>query len=288
MSTPLVSIIVPCYNQAKYLSETLDSVLSQTYKEWECVIVNDGSSDNTKEIAQQYCRQDIRFKYIEQENQGLANTRNNGIKASKGTYILPLDADDKIGPTYLELAIKRFSEYPNTTLVYCKAELFGIINQPWNLPNYNYSDFIWENCIFCSAIFKRSDYDKTSGYNPNMKYGFEDWDFWLSLLDENSVVFQLNKSLFYYRIKNQSMTNTTHEHIEETYMTIYSNHVNIYTPYCNQILILKNNSIIQNDRNKDMIESAKRDIQNKIEFKIGAIIIKPLNLIRSIFKHVKR
>lgn len=287
MTTPLVSIIVPCYNQAKFLPETLDSVLAQTYKNWECIIVNDGSVDNTEQIAIHYCNKDIRFKYIKQENQGLAQTRNNGIKASNGYYILPLDADDKIGETYLEIAVHRFTDYPETTLVYCNAELFGTINQPWDLPDYNYSDFIWRNSIFCTAMYKKTDYDKTKGYNPNMKYGFEDWDFWLSLLNEESVVYRINKTLFFYRQKNNSMTTTTLNNIEEIYMTIFDNHNNIYQKYCSHLISYKNNAILQNIKLSKYLESIKQEIYNTLEYRIGAFLLKPLRNMQNRFTQNK-
>ena len=91
---PKVSVIVPCYNQGEYLADALESVLYQTFTDWECIIVNDGSSDNTEEVANKFCELDKRFKYISQTNQGVSAARNNGIKASSGTYILPLDGDD--------------------------------------------------------------------------------------------------------------------------------------------------------------------------------------------------
>ena len=91
-----ISVIVPCYQQGEYLSETLNSVLNQTYPYWECIIVNDGSTDNTKEVAALFCQKDNRFHYIEKENQGPSIARNTGINASQGEFILPLDADDII------------------------------------------------------------------------------------------------------------------------------------------------------------------------------------------------
>lgn len=275
MNSPLVSIIVPCYNQAEYLSDALDSVLSQTYVNWECVIVNDGSSDNSEQTALYYCSKDKRFKYIKQNNQGLAQTRNNGIKESKGTFILPLDADDKIGESYIEIAVTRFIEHPETTLVYCKAELFGTINQPWELPEYNYYSMIWGNSIFCTAMYKRCDYDKTIGYNPNMKYGYEDWDFWLSLLNENSIVYQINKVLFFYRKKNTSMATTiTSSKKEESYKTLIKNHEKIYLQNLYKIIEYKDNY-------EKMIKEAQLSsiIMSSDEYKIGSMITKR-------FKHI--
>ncbi|RYX81126.1 glycosyltransferase family 2 protein, partial [bacterium] len=90
----LVTIITPCYNYGKFLAEALDSLLLQTYSNWECIIVNDGSIDNTDEVALQYTAKDQRFKYINQKNGGLPNARNSALKIAQGKYIQLLDADD--------------------------------------------------------------------------------------------------------------------------------------------------------------------------------------------------
>ena len=89
-----VSVIIPCYNHAKYLSCALDSVLGQSYSDWECVVVNDGSSDHTEEVCREYQKKDKRIKYHYQQNKGLAGARNTGIRQAVGEYILTLDADD--------------------------------------------------------------------------------------------------------------------------------------------------------------------------------------------------
>lgn len=94
-SKPIVSIIVPCYNQGHLLCDALDSVLMQTYIDWECIIVNDGSTDNTESVALAYCEKDARFMYFYQDNQGVIASRNNAIRKSNGRYILPLDGETK-------------------------------------------------------------------------------------------------------------------------------------------------------------------------------------------------
>ena len=121
-----VSIIVPCYNQAQYLDECLQSVLEQTYPHWECIIINDGSPDNTEKVAQEWVVKDTRFKYIYKENGGLSSARNAGIEIADGEFILPLDADDKISAHYLKLAVKEFEKDTYLKVVYCKAEKFEI------------------------------------------------------------------------------------------------------------------------------------------------------------------
>src|SRR5690606_40203485 len=98
---PLVSIIVPCYNYGHYLLETLNSVKSQIFKDWECIIIDDGSTDPTAEVAREATRIDRRFRYYYQENKGLAAARNSGILRSRGEFIQFLDADDFISPNKL-------------------------------------------------------------------------------------------------------------------------------------------------------------------------------------------
>ena len=137
-----VSVIVPVYNQGEFLAEALDSVLQQTYSNWECVIVNDGSTDNSEEVAKSYLDKDNRFKYLYQENSRLAAARNNGIRHSDGYFILPLDSDNVLCPAYLEKAVSYFLLHPETTLVYGKAELFGDRSGIWNLPEYSWVCYV--------------------------------------------------------------------------------------------------------------------------------------------------
>ena len=275
-----VSVIVPCYNQAQYLPETLDSVLAQTYQNWECVIVNDGSPDNTEEIATEYLGKDRRFKYLKQENKGLAAARNAGIQHSSGQYILPLDSDDLILPTYIEKAVNHFIQVPETKLVYCRAELFGVQNCEWTLPPYSYDTLIWRNCIFCSAIYRRQDYDATIGYNPNMKYGLEDWDFWLSLLNQHDIVCRIEEVLFCYRTKNNSMvTGLVKEHTEDMYIQLYKNHKELYEPYMENY----KSRIVLNKEIASELHTAEAELlrlRNAKAYRVGKLLLKPLSFFK--------
>lgn len=201
----LISIIVPCYNQAQYLSECLQSVLNQTYTNWECIIVNDGSLDNTEEIALSWTERDSRIKYIKKENGGVSAARNTGIKQAQGEWILPLDGDDKIAEEYLEQAYKIILSHPNVGLIYANAEFFGEKNESWNLMPYSYQTLLRSNIIYCSALYKKADWTKTEGYDTSMKHGWEDWEFWINLIGTSQKeVYRLNYTGFYYRIKKQS------------------------------------------------------------------------------------
>ena len=229
----LVSVIIPCYNQATYLSETLESLLSQTYKLWEGIIVNDGSPDNTEEIALKYVENDKRFKYVYKENGGLSSARNKGIELANGEYILPLDSDDTIEPEYLRKAIDVFTKVPQTKLVYCLAVYFGTVEGNWDVSYMNYKKLLLGNSIFCSAFFRKEDWIKIGGYDEKMISGYEDWDFYIRLLDEESIVHQIPLVLFNYRKKEVSMVThleqKKHRDIVEDYL--YNKHRDKYSYY---------------------------------------------------------
>lgn len=200
-----VSLIVPCYNQAQYLEEALQSVLCQTYENWECIIVNDGSLDNTGEIVEKWRKKDGRFKSIYQKNGGLSSARNLGISVAIGEVILPLDADDKIGLNYVSLAIEAFEKNSSLKVVYCKAEKFGEEIGEWKLPSFSLFNLSRNNLIFCSAFFKKEDWNSVGGYDTSMKHGWEDWEFWIAILKNGGTVKRLEEVHFYYRIKKTSM-----------------------------------------------------------------------------------
>lgn len=205
MKTPLISVIVPCYNQAQYLEECLQSVLDQSYTHWECIIVNDGSPDDTQIVAQEWMEKDTRFKYIDKENGGLCSARNAGIELAEGEFILPLDADDKISTHYLKLAIEEFEKDADLKVVYCRAEKFGNETGFWELQPFSLNALAKGNPIFCSAIYRKLDWERVGGYDTKMIYGYEDWEFWIAILKSGGNVKCLNIIGFYYRMKPESM-----------------------------------------------------------------------------------
>ncbi len=205
---PLVSVIVPCYNLSQYVIETLESVAAQTYTSWECIIVNDGSTDNSEQVITQWCKGREQFRYIYKSNGGVSAARNHAISHSHGKYILPLDADDIIAPKYLELAVEALEQNSTVGIVYCKAETFtGNKRKPWNLPEFNIETMLRGNIIFNCGMYRREDYDKTPKYNENRMCGYEDWDYWLSLLQLGVTVHRIDQTLFYYRTLGNSRSN---------------------------------------------------------------------------------
>ena len=225
---PLISVIVPCYNQAQYLDECLQSVLDQTYQNWECIIVNDGSLDHTEEVAKKWLEKDPRFKYIHKENGGLSSARNAGIREAKGEWILPLDADDYISNDYLDLAKNHFFDQ-NLKVIYSEAQKFGVINDKWNLDDFSLKKLATKNLIFCTAFYRKNDWEKIGGYDENLLHGLEDWEFWISLLKINGKVLKLNVICFFYRIKDNSMLNELKKNSgEKAVMYIEKKHIDFF------------------------------------------------------------
>lgn len=267
---PSISIIVPCYNQAQYLDECLQSVLDQTFRNWECIIVDDGSPDNTKEIAESWTEKDSRFIYFHKQNGGLSSARNAGIEIAKGEWILPLDGDDKIGTQYLELAEKEFNK--GYTVIYCEAEKFGTEHGTWLLEDYNREALAVENIIFCTAFFKRENWVKVNGYDTNLIYGWEDWDFWISILKNGGIVYKIPQTCFYYRIKEVSMIKEM-KAAESNYKVmaskniIYKKHIEFFTEELGsfQTLYRKNQKLtLENNHLKTILNSKRYAFVNKI------------------------
>jgi len=260
-----VSIIIPCYNQGKFVADAINCALEQTYKNIEIVVVNDGSNDNSADIIKSFADKykNILF-FDEKENKGVVYARNMAIEACQGEYILPLDADDKIDKTYVEKAVEILDKNPKIGMVYCKARYFGDKNEFWKLPDFNKSLFLYVNCIFNCALFRKSDFLKAGKYKYNMEYGSEDWDLWLSFVEMGLEPYRLNEILFQYRIHSkESRNHKSSKYTEQLFLELIKNHTNLYL---NDEKIVKHFSIV------DFSKIQKRAVKYKKLFNIVLII----------------
>jgi glycosyltransferase involved in cell wall biosynthesis len=237
---PLVSVIIPCYNQGQFLEEALASVANQTFSNWECIIVDDGSTIDFEDIVKKLMLNDTRISFYKKENGGLSSARNFGIEKAKGAYILPLDADDKIASTYLENAVKVFEDDASVKVVYGNANYFGNKTGNWELPDYSLAQLAKKNCIYCSALFLRKDWEVGGGYDEKMIYGLEDWDFWISLLKDGGKVIKLKEVCFYYRIRDNSMVRSiTKEQKEELWSYLSQKHTAFFIKHLGSFIALQ-------------------------------------------------
>lgn len=207
-----ISIIIPCYNDGQYLQEAVDSVERCDKSLYEMIIVNDGSSDEyTNRILEQLAFKG--YKIINQENGGLGAARNTGINAATGDYILPLDADNKIYPNYLEKGLKILQENVNIGVVYGKRDFLGEVSDDFpQARELNVADMLLGNYIDACAVIRKSDLIKCHGYSTNFPcQGLEDWDLWLSLISLGVKFHFLDEIAYSYRIRSDSISHIMNE-----------------------------------------------------------------------------
>jgi len=213
----LVSIIIPCFNQAQYLPAALQSILEQSYTNWECIIVNDGSQDNTEEIAQLWLKKDNRFRYFYKQNGGLSSARNLGLDIVAGNFVQFLDCDDVLHPEKLKASIEKCEAEP--LLVISNFEMF--IDDPQNTSEpycvLNKDKFTYENILYnwgdgfsipIHCGFFSINFFKEFKFSETLR-AKEDWIMWVTFLKNNPTIIFINKPLALYRKNAQSMTMTT-------------------------------------------------------------------------------
>jgi glycosyltransferase involved in cell wall biosynthesis len=265
MNSTLVSIIVPCYNQAKYLTETIKSVLNQIYQNWECIIINDGSTDNTDQIANELCLKDKRITLISQENAGVCSARNNAIMASNGKYILCLDADDLISPNFLDETVKLLEQNYDIKVATSTVYFFGRRKGKLVPKSYSLEILLAQNQLVITSLFRKSDFDRVGGFSNSMREGFEDWDFWIRMIKDGGQIKCAEDAVFYYRLLRSSRNrNIDYEKEKRLRFKLWENHKELYSLHFVDP--------------RDTFEYAQ--IYQSKEFKIGKIILKPLRLMR--------
>ena len=205
---PLVSVIVPLYNAAPYIEEALHSIVESTYRPLEVIVVNDGSTDNSLSVAQAFAKNHPEVTVFTQPNAGVSAARNQAIRKAKGEYILPVDADDKISPTYIAKAVQTMKPY--IRVVGCRAMYFGAKSGEWKLPAYSPVRLAQKNMIHVCSLFRKADWEQVGGFCETDIYR-EDWDFWLSILELGGYYERLDEVGLYYRVVPGSRRHTAKE-----------------------------------------------------------------------------
>jgi glycosyltransferase involved in cell wall biosynthesis len=198
MTAPLISIVVLCHNYALFLAEAIESALLQDYSNLEVIVIDDGSTDDSLEVANRY---ESRVKVLTQPNEGLARTCNRGAREAAGDYFLFLSADDWLESTYVSELSDALARTPEASFAYCAARLFGAESRV--APSRPFSAFMLirgRNYINGSALTRRDDYLAAGGYPEDLpEGGFDDWDFWLTMLDRGHRGTYVPKPLLHWR-----------------------------------------------------------------------------------------
>ena len=227
-----IAIVIPCYNQEKYIKETIQSVKDQDYPDFSCVIVNDGSTDKSEDIILSEIYGDQRFRYFRIENSGPGYARNFGIQKTSSEYILCLDSDDLISSRYIKDAIEFLDKNQDITLYYGDAEYLYDSGKTskFNLPEFNYPNLLYGNMIYVSGIFRRERYDEVGGFDEVIG-GFEDWEFLIRLLYGGKKVYKSSDLVFWYRQHPGTRNQEAIMNIDKWIMEIHNKNQKIYDEY---------------------------------------------------------
>jgi glycosyltransferase involved in cell wall biosynthesis len=230
----IVSVIVPCYNNQNTVCETIESIKNQTHKFVQIIVINDGSTDSSLDLIQNYKQKNPTLNMVidSQKNQGPSSARNNGVKKAIGDYLVFLDADDLISTEYLEKCLLIFENDKKVNLVYSNASFFGTKTGEWKLPNFKISDFLIINCIPIFAMVSHKNFIEIGGFDVNLTF-VEDHELWIRILEKfGEKVYKIPENLFFYRkdIEKKSLTdNHKKDNLSEKSMLyIYNKHYDYY------------------------------------------------------------
>ena len=245
IQNPLVSVIIPSYNYSRYIAEALESIIAQTYSNWECIVIDDGSTDNTKEVVSEYIKRDARINYVHQENRGLSAARNTGITYVTGKYIQLLDADDLIENKKLERQTEYLEEHPEVDILYGDVFFFTAINN--NRPEiikevvgarsghisgkgkHVLHALLQTNIMVCnSPLFRQSVLKDVTPFDENLK-SKEDLDFWMRCAAANKhfQFMPISGTLAFVRSHRDSMHRSNYLVTLGAIETVYNKAMNL-------------------------------------------------------------
>jgi glycosyltransferase involved in cell wall biosynthesis len=231
-----VSVVIPCFNHGEFLSQAVTSVTDIKRNDIEIIVVDDGSTDDRTNREMRILI-DKGINVIRQENKGLAAARNAGISVSKGRYILPLDADNRLRPGYVEHGVRVLEANPRVGVVYGDAEYIGAGTGLWHVGPFERDRLLNSNFIDACAIYRRLLWEQNGGYDGTMPVqGEEDWDFWLSTLEHGWEFAYVPEVLFEYRITSGSMVARTLGFRKELDRFVAAKHGALYRDTCLQLL----------------------------------------------------
>jgi glycosyltransferase involved in cell wall biosynthesis len=279
-----ISIIVPCYNQAHFLNAAVNSIIQQTHTNWECIIINDGSTDNTEKCAMKLVEKDSRIIYHKKNNGGLSSARNAGLNIATGDFIQFLDSDDYLEKTKLEKSIRQITSDIDAKIVISNFKMFqhsvSQSSKPYcdlKLEYFNFKsilinwDYLFTIPIHCG--FFSSSVFKELRFNEQLK-AKEDWLMWLTAFKNNKAIF-INEQLAFYRFHSESMTQQSQLMIDNQ-LKAYKEIKNIILQVDYEEFVFEKIKQLLNKNNshKKEIAKIKASLFYKLESKIKSIVNK--------------
>ncbi|MDX5593397.1 glycosyltransferase family A protein [Pseudovibrio sp. SPO723] len=244
---PLVSVVIPVFNGEQYIASTIQSVLDQAYEHVEIVVVDDCSEDRSFKAASE-AMEDLDVSVVKKldVNSGVCIARNHAIELASGQFIVPLDADDVLHPSFIQKGIDVFRKRGSEVdVVYSKTQFMGARCDEFVLPDYCPNIMRRRNLVPVTGMFRKSDWQRYGGYNENMKYGLEDWDFWLNFVEDEKTFHRIPEKLFFYRQHERKQGSRNADLAENArrltlmHVQIKRNHPKLYNSEPNPVLLGK-------------------------------------------------
>jgi glycosyltransferase involved in cell wall biosynthesis len=229
-TSPLVTILIPCYNYGEYVEQTIRSATDQTHQNIEILVLDDGSTDpETLRVLREHSWPKTRV--VRHDNMGLAATRNRGFELARGSFVLPVDADDILMPQMVEKALEVMADNLSTGWVYTDIRFIGDVNGVHKQEDYNFALELTNNHSSVCALIRKQAWLDAGGYNPNMDKGYEDWNFWVSCSAAGWHGKVLDAAYFGYRLHGVSMYTESLKNHQYLVSRLRNNHPLLFLPW---------------------------------------------------------
>ncbi len=271
--TVKISVVIPCYNHGEFLRQAMQSVMLSEFDSCEVIVVNDGSTDALTLRIFDELEKDFSDKrnivFIHQENAGVSAARNNAVRLSRGEYILPLDADDKIRPNYLSRAAEILDNHPDIGVIYPYVQLFGERQELFEFPSFDAERLLLYNFIVACSVFRKNLWEDCGGYDPEMRLGYEDWEFWIRVMKKGWKFHLLREVMADYRFRSGSRNSACDipENRRNLMRYICNKHKEIYAENLTYVISEKDRDLLQailHARNLEAAVKEKDEMLNRI------------------------
>lgn len=263
---PLISVVIPCYNDGIYLPETIGHLKKQTLSDFEIIVVNDGSTDaQTLAILETLSREDIRV--LHKQNGRMSSARNHGVLHARGTFIAALDADDYFHPSFFEKAIAILQARPEVAVVTSYIQLFGEFKKLSKPRGGNEYNFLFSSQCPACAMVRKNCWDEIGGYDEKMVYGYEDWEFYIRITQKGWLVHVIPERLLFYRqTKKSTHKNDTLTHRNELVDYIVEKHKGWYLEKLKELII---NEQVLYKNSRISYQAISEMLRNRLTKKFG-------------------
>lgn len=225
---PAISVVLPCYNAHRYLTQALESLDAQTFRNFETIIVDDGSTDPETVAFLASVGEGVRV--LHQENRGLPGARNSGFRAARGEFVLPLDCDDWLEPQALERMFRVVMAGSSSIFAFAQMQMEGDCSGVL-VKAYNFFEQLFLNQLPYCILLRKRDWQNVGGYDESMRRGYEDWEFNIRLGAAGVCGVAVEEPLFHYRISQSGMLLSVSRHLHaELWQGIRRKHAALYRP----------------------------------------------------------